>query len=168
MEKKHTKTIAIDFDGVIHAYSKGWQDGKIYDEPVHNSIVSINDLLRVGYSVFIFSTRSPRQISKWLKSKSNQLLYMNQSDFMDYYYPMTDFDEALIKAEYENHNTLQFKVEIIPFWKKFWNKPNVIGITRRKLPAHCYVDDRAIIFNGDWLNTLDTIQFFKTYQENKK
>ena len=28
------KTIAVDFDGVIHKYSKGWQGGEIYDEPV--------------------------------------------------------------------------------------------------------------------------------------
>ena len=57
-----------------------------------------------------------------------------------------------------------FTVERIPFWKKFWNKKGVIGVTKRKLPAASYIDDRAINFNGDWYDTIAKIQNFKTYQ----
>ena len=37
------KTIVFDFDGVIHKYSKGWQDGSIYDEPVEGIKDLINE-----------------------------------------------------------------------------------------------------------------------------
>ena len=51
------KTIAFDFDGVIHRYSKGWQDGDIYDEPVEGIGIVIDQLRLAGYQVVIYSTR---------------------------------------------------------------------------------------------------------------
>lgn len=50
------KTIVFDFDGVIHKYSKGWQDGSIYDEPVEG-IKELIDELRKDFDVVIVSTR---------------------------------------------------------------------------------------------------------------
>lgn len=52
------KTIAVDFDGVIHRYMEGWKDGTIYDEPVqgvHNSLQTLTDK---GYQVVIFTCRA--------------------------------------------------------------------------------------------------------------
>lgn len=148
---QHKKTIAIDFDGVIHKYSKGWQEGSVYDVPVVDVFNSIKLLFDVGYCVFIFSTRNPKQILKWMKQNTYETDYEHNGmggDPGSYVYPIYGF-----------------KVKIIPFYKKFWNEENVVGITKRKLPAHCYVDDRAIKFEGDWQKTLSDIQFFKTYQQ---
>lgn len=140
------KTIAIDFDGVIHKYSKGWQDGDIYDKPNEGAFEYLNELLSGENSVFIFSTRSPRQIKQWLKRHSNYLLYMSEADFIDQFAPMSNYDEKFVEREYQNKKQLQYKVEIVPFWKKFWNKKGILGITKRKLPAIAYIDDRAVKF----------------------
>lgn len=59
------KTIAIDFDGVIHAYSRGWGDGTCYDVPVAGSGAAIKKLLK-EYRVFILSTRDTEQIAVWM------------------------------------------------------------------------------------------------------
>lgn len=50
-------TVAIDFDGVIHRYSKGWQDGTIYDEPMPGAKEFLRYLLKDGWDVVIWSTR---------------------------------------------------------------------------------------------------------------
>lgn len=54
---KAKKTIAIDFDGVIHAYTQGWQGGAIYDEPVEGALEALIKLVHEGYRIVIFTTR---------------------------------------------------------------------------------------------------------------
>lgn len=56
-EPKDQKTIAVDFDGVIHRYSKGWLDGTIYDDPVEGSKSVLERLVEKGYKIVIFTTR---------------------------------------------------------------------------------------------------------------
>lgn len=50
-------TIAVDFDGVLHAYRKGWHDGTIYDDPVPGSRSAMAALMDRGYTIVIYSTR---------------------------------------------------------------------------------------------------------------
>ncbi|MBI1221986.1 MAG: hypothetical protein GC180_05220 [Bacteroidetes bacterium] len=50
--------IAIDFDGVLHGYSKGWSDGSIYDPPVAGSVEAMRQLKEAGHTLYIFSTRT--------------------------------------------------------------------------------------------------------------
>lgn len=58
--------ILVDFDGVIHAYSKGWQDGSIYDPPVPGAFAALDAMSEAGYELIIFSTRPADQIRPWL------------------------------------------------------------------------------------------------------
>jgi hypothetical protein len=129
------KTIAVDFDGVIHKYSKGWMDGSIYDEPIENTFEVIKQMMDNGYSVFVFTARNPAQIKAWLEP----LISETREDPDDNW------------AEYKA-NIFGFTTEIIPRWKwwvKFWNKPRILGITNIKLPATVYIDDRGYTFK-DW------------------
>jgi len=73
MKLKEKKRISIDFDRVIHKYSKGFSDGTIYDEPIEGAIESIKQLEKAGFEVVILTCKSElgenrnQAIRKWLK-----------------------------------------------------------------------------------------------------
>jgi predicted phosphatase len=50
-------TIAIDFDGVIHAYKNGWQGNANLEPPVPGAVDALNALGKV-YKVVVYSTRA--------------------------------------------------------------------------------------------------------------
>ena len=59
------QTVAVDFDGVIHKYSKGYADGTIYDEPVQGVEGFLYNLM-MNHAVYIHSTRDVFQIQDWM------------------------------------------------------------------------------------------------------
>jgi hypothetical protein len=63
-------TVAVDFDGVIHAYSKGWQDGTIYDDPVPGAFSALHILMKT-YAVFVHTARAPFPVADWITTHSN-------------------------------------------------------------------------------------------------
>lgn len=63
------KTIAVDFDGVIHKYSEGYHDGTIYDELMEGAKDALFRL-RQRYEVVVFSVREPQQIIDWLDKQN--------------------------------------------------------------------------------------------------
>ena len=60
-------TIAIDFDGVIHKYSKGFQGlDNAYDEPMPGVLDSLIKLRDKGFRLIIISSRPVPIIKEWL------------------------------------------------------------------------------------------------------
>lgn len=62
------KTICLDFDGVIHEYSIGYDDGSIYDIPVEGSREAVEKMIDNGFEVVIYTARpNYEDIHAWLK-----------------------------------------------------------------------------------------------------
>lgn len=116
-------TLCLDFDGVIHRYSKGWHDGTAYDEPVNGALDAIRRFMDAGHPVFILSTRRPSQIEAWIGKHA------------------PDISTSIISSVNDD--------------APFWNRAGVLGITRLKLAAELYVDDRGYRFTGDWTTPYD-------------
>ena len=51
--EKDAKNLAIDFDGVIHNFDKGYHDGTCYGDPIEGSLQAIKDLHIIILLVFL-------------------------------------------------------------------------------------------------------------------
>lgn len=123
------QTVAVDFDGVIHRYSKGWHDGTIYDEPVPGAFEGLLGLMQ-RYAVFIFTSRDPHSVAGWIVEHQTGL-------------PVAiDLPEDILRGP-------------LP---QFWTTKGSLLVTNRKLPAIAYVDDRAIPFIS-WNEVESQIEF---------
>lgn len=112
------KTVAVDFDGVLHAYSKGWQDGSIYDEPLPGALDAIRSLMAAGIAVFVHTTRNPQATAGWLRV---------------HHLPAASERELAADGRPVG---------------QFWDDTKHVLVTDRKLPAVAYIDDRALRFES--------------------
>ncbi|MGY6019560.1 hypothetical protein [Streptomyces spinosirectus] len=129
-------TIAVDFDGVIHRYSRGWADGTIYDPPLPGAIDGLRALMDRD-AVFIFTTRGPKQVAAWLRA----------------------FEFDVTTDERCSHcNRSSRRIPGCQHCEgtgllTFWNPRGQLLVTNRKLAATAYLDDRAVRFT-DWEQAL--------------
>lgn len=49
--------LAIDFDGVIHSFDKGWFDGTCYGDPIEGSLEALKNLSK-KYNIIIFTAKA--------------------------------------------------------------------------------------------------------------
>jgi hypothetical protein len=78
-------TLAIDFDGVVHGYSRGWVDGSIYDPPVHGAREALLRLNAAGYRLVLHTTRvrdvdQAAAVLAWLEGNGLDGLFAEVTD----------------------------------------------------------------------------------------
>jgi hypothetical protein len=133
--------ICVDFDGVIHSYERGWQDGVIYGTAVPGFFawaIKAQEFFRL----VIYSSRSRTEdgcaaMRVWIGTQSIEAITRGEV--------ASDFD-----------------------WGSFF--PN-LEFAHEKPPAFLTIDDRAICFDGDWsADYLDpaTLLQFKPWMLEKK
>lgn len=117
-------TIAIDFDGVLHSYERGWADGSIYGDFLPGAMPALETLMERD-AVFVHTTRNPKQVARWIERTS---------------WHHIDCTTRLPRTWYGRR-------------KPFWNTRGLLLVTDRKLAATVYIDDRAHRFD-DWASTM--------------
>ena len=86
--EKDAKNLAIDFDGVIHNFDKGYHDGTCYGDPIEGSLEAIKNLSK-EYSIIIFTAKAKpsrplvngktgtQLVQEWLE-KHNVMQYVSE------------------------------------------------------------------------------------------
>lgn len=141
-----TRTVAVDFDGVIHAYSKGWHDGTIYDPPVDGAFEALTGLQEF-FAVFIHTTRPAPAVAEWLLRRSDGLFECVTE------HPREEVHWSL--SGWPDGREFHLVSESTPIRqpRTFWDDQTKIFVTNRKLPAVAYIDDRGIRFTN-WRQAL--------------
>lgn len=132
--------LCIDFDGVIHRYSKGWQDGEIYDE-VTDGFFDWAIQAKQEFKLVIYSSRSKTEdgiaaMRKWL---AEQLGAWRKSTV---YASEGQADILLMTDDFE--------------------------FAHEKPPAFLTIDDRAVCFEGKWNGIAMapiTLRHFRTWTQ---
>lgn len=144
-------TLAVDFDGVIHAYSRGWQDGSIYDDPMPGAIEGLRALQR-SYAVFIHTTRDPEQVLPWLSAHGIEATDNDACERCNGAGGLQEVDLDGRPTHTEDPCTACDGSGGLTFW----NDQSRVLVTNRKLPALAYIDDRAVRFES-WRQVLDEL-----------
>lgn len=141
--------ICVDFDGVIHGYTSGWQGAhRISDAPVPGAIDALLGYLEAGFEVAIFSSRSKNLLGRWAMKRW--------------------LGRAIAEHWQQGGRAKIYEAEV-----ECWG--DAAGIHRRfswpwfKPPAFITFDDRAVTFMGDWsVYTPDAIRAFRSWNKRSR
>lgn len=111
---KFRKCVVFDLDGVLHPYSKGWHDGTLYDGIDPDAIALVHTFQEEGHAVAVVTARPTRQLAMIAKTLRDAGL--------------DAVADTRLQAE---------------FWEGGRNGRRII-VTRVKIAAVAYIDDRAV------------------------
>lgn len=149
------KTIAVDFDGVIHAYTSGWKGPRVIpDGPVEGAIDFLLESLSHGYTIAIYSSRSHawggrRAMKHWLEWHASLHffgMFLKGKDADLGMWHLAGYQFGMDPPADEAEEAAAWLVRTIQ-WPK--HKP----------PAMAYLDDRAVTFTGKFPHPSDLGNF---------
>lgn len=77
-KEEHTKTICIDFDGVLHDYSQGYLGEDVFYKPVKGASEGTKRLKGLGWKIIVFTCRSDTpKLRDWLNQNNIAYDYIN-------------------------------------------------------------------------------------------
>lgn len=139
--------LCLDFDGVIHAYTTKWTNAwTISDGPMPGAIKALLDYLDAGFEVAIYSSRSKSIRGRWAMKR-----WLGKH-IADHWVTGTN-GPSFVEAECWGDAAGVYRRFSWP-----WFKPS----------AMMTIDDRALTFNGDWLDAAyspDAIRAFKPWNK---
>lgn len=160
------RIVCLDFDGVIHSYTSGWQGPRtISDPPVPGAMEFIVRLQDAGYKVAVFSSRSRYWFGKWAMRGYIRFAMECQieADSDLWFAGLVDGPSALLMRAL---GPTQSSME--PWDVVMADAVSAIladiDFPSEKPPAHLTIDDRAMQFTGKW-PSLDEVAMFKPWNK---
>lgn len=129
-------TLCLDFDGVLHSYTSGWQGAEtVADPPVDGAIEFLLKAVRY-FDVAIYSSRSHQE---------GRIVAMR--DALHRWMVEDNVPPAMAHGLLNGIDTFPFKY------------PAPITFPLEKPAAHVTLDDRAWRFRGEWPRMDDLLAF---------
>lgn len=124
----HKPTLLIDFDGVIHSYDRGWQNGVIYGTVIPGFFAWTEEATKL-FRLAVYSSRCSSKegmvaMYEWFHERAKTYF-----DTVTATFGKCDFSFALQRGASE---------------------PVILEFVSRKPAAFLTIDDRAVQFRGDW------------------
>ena len=145
--------ICVDFDGVIHSYENGWQNGHIYGTVVPGFFEWVESV-KDEFKIVVYSSRSA---DPELKNRMITWLYIRYMEWTGDIKYIPNINIVDMNIDDFNTNIVIVKADIDKF-------NAIFSFSDTKPAAFITIDDRALRFNGDWAAPKFTPQALKEFK----